>query len=448
MLSFLASCVDDNNVVEDLPNLEERQTAGGGTTVFLASSNSFGRPSPNLSSLELDKHLNGDVAFNAIFVTAPASVNSGLGTVYNNNSCVSCHPRDGRAAFPDDVNSFSGFFLRTSIPGNSPDGSPVPTPGFGAQLQNHAIFGFVPEVKFNVTFDDKKDTLDGAEVILRSPHYAVYDAYKPFPSNALLSPRLAPPVFGSGLLEAIPSESILINEDANDANSDGISGRANFVFDKISGQTQLGRFGWKASTATVYEQCAGAYNHDMGITNPLISVETWYGQQGMDDGLQDDPELNIETLEAVAHYCKTLGVPASRDYANIDVRRGAAIFEKIDCAKCHIPKMETGYNAIQALSYQTIYPYSDMLLHDMGDALADNRPDYLATGNEWKTRPLWGIGLTQVVNGHTHFLHDGRAKNMTEAILWHGGEAENSKQKFKQLSTKERNDLLLFLNSL
>lgn len=285
-------------------------------------------------------------------------------------------------------------------------------------------------------------------MILKKPTYSLIDTYIPFPSNGLLSPRIGSPVFGLGLLEVIPENYILQNQDINDANGDGISGKANYVFDAVSGTTKIGRFGWKANTATILEQCAGAYNGDMGITTYLKPIETGFGQSNGEDGLGDDPELADNILQRVALYCKTLAVPAPRDITDNNVRRGAKIFEQLDCAKCHIPKMQTGSSSISVLANQTIFPYSDMLLHDMGDDLADNRTDFLASGNEWKTRPLWGIGLTNVVNNHTNFLHDGRAKNITEAILWHGGEAQNSKNKFKQLSTKDRNDLLKFINSL
>ena len=171
-------------------------------------------------------------------------------------------------------------------------------------------------------------------------------------------------------------------------------------------------------------------------------------QSNGQDGLADDPEISDAILNQVALYCRSLGVPAPRNVTNQTIRKGAKTFEQINCAKCHTPKQQTGLGVIAAVSNQTIYPYSDLLLHDMGDDLADNRPDFLATGKEWKTRPLWGIGLTEIVNGHTNFLHDGRAKNITEAILWHGGEAQQSKEKFKQLSTSKRNELLAFINSL
>lgn len=446
---ILISCSDNESEYEDLPTLEDRLYAGGETTVFLTSSNSFSTPAANLAGSDLDMHLNGDFDFESVFVTAPGQVNPGLGTIFNNSSCVSCHPRDGRASFPSDLSSRSGFFFRVSLPGQNSNGGVIPVPGFGTQIQNQAIFGYQPEGQFMVSFSPIVETLaDGTQIVLQKPSYSLINTYIPFPSNGLISPRIGSPVFGLGLLEAIPEANILANQDINDANGDGISGKANYVYDLISGSTKLGRFGWKANTATILEQCAGAYNGDMGITSYLLPNETGFGQTNGSDGLGDDPEVSTQILNNVAFYCRTLAVPAPRNLSNESVRRGAKIFDQIECAKCHIPKMQTGFSSISALSNQMIYPYSDMLLHDMGNDLADNRPDYLANGNEWKTRPLWGIGLTQVVNGHTQFLHDGRAKSITEAILWHGGEAQNAKTKFKQLSTKDRNNLLAFLNSL
>lgn len=445
----LSSCSNDNDDYIDLPDLNERLMAGGETTIVTATSNAFSTPAPNLTGSDRDAHLFGDVQFEAIFVTSPSTINPGLGPIFNNSSCISCHPRDGRPAFPADINARSGFFLRVSLSGMTSNGGPVPVPGFGTQIQNQAIFGYQPEAKFQVAYTSITEVFaDGTQIVLQKPSYSLIDAYIPVPSSILISPRLGTPVFGLGLLEAIPEASILAYQDIDDVDGDGISGKANYVFDIVSGRTQLGRFGWKANTATILEQCAAAYVNDMGITNYLFPFETGHGQSNGNNGYNDYLELSDEILQKVAFYCKTLAVPASRNHNKESVRNGARLFEQLECAKCHIPKHTTGYSEITALAYQTIYPYTDLLLHDMGEDLADNRPDYLANGREWKTRPLWGIGLTQLINGHTHFLHDGRAKNLTEAILWHGGEALNAKNKFKQLSAKERQDLLDFLNSL
>jgi len=419
---LVAACQDDDGDYKEVNSLSDRTMAGGETTVFLTSSNAFSTPANNLSAAHLTQHLDGDFQFEAVFVSAPAQVNGGVGTIFNNSSCVACHPKDGRSAFPADVNSLSGFFLRTSLPGVDEVGGPKAVPGFGKQLQNQAIFGYEPEVQFGVTYTQRTEVLsDGTQVLLNKPIYSIENSYIPVPVEALFSPRLAPPVFGLGLLEAIPESYILQNVDESDADGDGISGKANYVFDHISQTQKLGRFGWKANTASIVEQCAGAYLEDMGVTNALFTQETGNGQSNGDDGFGDDPEIGQDILDQVAFYCKTLAVPAARNLDESNVQNGALIFEELQCAKCHVPKMISESYSIEALANQVFYPYTDMLLHDMGPELADNRPDYLANGQEWKTRPLWGIGLTQGVNGHTNFLHDGRAKNITEAILWHGG---------------------------
>ena len=443
------SCKDDIYEPIEEP-IEERTLAGGATTYLEYHSNAYSMPAPNLSASELQTHLLGDVDFENVFVTAPSTINAGLGPIFNNNSCIQCHPRDGRARFPDNFDLSNGFFLRTSIPGVAADGGPVPTPGFGHQIQNQGIFGYQPEAKVQVTFEYKTETLaDGTVVELRKPVFSVKNPYIPFPANAMLSPRMSMPVFGLGLVEAIPESRILSLQDTNDNDGDGISGKANMVWDPYLKQTRLGRFGWKANTPSVLVQSAGAYVHDMGVTNYVFPFETGINQTNGNDGLNDDPDIPDHILNQVVHYCRTLAVPAARNIKDKNVNNGYKLFvNELQCAKCHTPSHTTGTSDISALAYQKIWPFSDFLLHDMGADLADNRPDFLADGFEWRTRPLWGIGLTHLINNHHNFLHDGRARNLTEAILWHGGEAENSKQKFKHLSSEKRNDLLAFLESL
>ncbi len=448
----LLGCNDDStNDYEPIPNpiISERLYAGGETTLFSETSSAFSSPASNLSGAELENHFVGDALFEEAFVTAPADVNGGIGPIFNNSSCIACHPKDGRSGFPVVMNGLSGFFLRTSLPGTNEFGGPLPVPGFGTQLQNQAIFGYQNEAQFQVEFSDIVEILsDGTEVVLKKPVYKIADTYISFPTDALTSPRIAPPVFGLGLLEAIPDANLIASEDQNDLDNDGISGKLNYVYDAVSHEIKIGRFGWKANTATLFEQCAGAYNADMGVTNALFQSETGYGQTNGSDGLGDDPEISQEKLEHITLYVQTLAVPAPRNIDTEAVIKGAQIFKAISCSKCHTPRQQTGPSSVSALAYQTFYPYTDLLLHDMGPDLADGRPDYRASGSEWRTRPLWGIGLSKVVNGHTDFLHDGRAKNSTEAILWHGGEAQNAKDKFKELSKADRNYLLIFINSL
>lgn len=427
----------------------EGEIAGGDATVFVAHSGAFSQPAPNLTAAQLELHRKGDVAFEATFVTNPSPANGGLGSIFNNNSCVACHTTDGRAAFPVQINEFSGLFLKISIPGTDEHGGPIAVPGFGTQLQHQSVYGFQSEGKMQVSFVSKTETLaDGTEIILRKPVFSIINPYIPLPSEVLLSPRIGMPVFGLGLLEAIPEETILANADAMDADGDSISGRPNYVWDPANQKMALGRFGWKANNPTVLVQSAGAYNQDMGVTNPLMPVECSFGQSNYDTS-SVSPEITRETLDEVTFYCLTLGVPAVRNITDPQVIEGRKIFERLECTSCHIPSFTTGnYPDIPQLSNQKIYPYSDLLLHDMGEDLADNRPDFTATGREWKTRPLWGIGLTQITSGHTTFLHDGRANSITEAILWHGGEAQKSKEAFKKLSADEREAVLKFIQSL
>ncbi|MDF1661605.1 MAG: di-heme oxidoredictase family protein, partial [Planctomycetota bacterium] len=286
--------------------------------------------------------------------------------------------------------------------------------------------------------------VDGTPYSLESPSYALTNLnYGPLDPSTMLSPRVAQPVFGLGLLETISEVDILANADENDADNDGISGRANRVTDVTTQQLVLGRFGWKASQPTVLQQSAAAFNGDIGLTTNLFPNENTTASQGATITAPSggSPEINDQILNDTSFYISTLAVPARRNVNDPSVQRGEQLFKVMNCDSCHVADFTTGQNAaIPELSNQSIHPYTDLLLHDMGAGLADGRPDFLANGQEWRTPPLWGIGLTQTVNGHNRFLHDGRARNLTEAILWHGGEGESSKEQFRGLSAAERAD--------
>lgn len=442
---ILIACSDHSELSGKL----EGEAAGGDATIYISNTQAFGTPAPNLSADNLEKHQDGDIAFEATFVSSPSPKNGGLGPVFNNNSCNACHPSDGRASFPEDINAMSGFFLRISIPGTDEHGGPNPVPGFGTQLQHQALFGYEPEAELAVQYEAEEVTLsDGVVVELQKPKYSIVSPYQALPDNVLISPRIGMPVFGLGLLEAIEEEDILYHQDSSDIDGDGISGKANYVWDPVTTSIQLGRFGWKAGAASVLAQSAGAYSGDMGITSSIHPVPTSYGQSNGEITF-DSMEVSDEDLEAVRFYCMTLAVPAGRNYEDRQVIQGNKLFKKLHCDACHIPTYTTGVvDAIPAISGQKIYPYTDLLLHDMGEELADNRSEYMANGKEWKTRPLWGIGLTSITSGHTSLLHDGRARNITEAIVWHGGEAKEARNAFIQLSTNDREALLAFLNAL
>jgi CxxC motif-containing protein (DUF1111 family) len=244
---------------------------------------------------------------------------------------------------------------------------------------------------------------------------------------------------------------LLARADPDDTDENGISGRPNRVWDVASGSVMLGRFGWKANQPRLEQQNSGAFLGDIGITSPLFPRENCTSAQPdcSDAPSGGAPELDADHVTQVDYYSKYLAVPARRDYTDPEVRRGEALFGELGCANCHTTTFKTGIVVDDPeLSSQTIHPYTDLLLHDMGEALADGRPDFEADGNEWRTPPLWGIGLFEDVNDHTRYLHDGRARNLEEAVLWHGGEAEATTHAFKALSQTERDALLRFLGSL
>ena len=423
--------------------------SGGSQTVFNSGSGAFSAPFPNLSATGDFNHEVGDAAFEATFVSAPAPVHEGLGPLFNSVSCASCHIADGRGRPQEASGQMISMLIRVSIPGEDEHGGPLGAPGFGGQLQQRSIVGTRPEAEVNIQYTFKKATFpDGESYELRVPSYMLLNSYIPLPAGLMWSPRVAPPVFGLGLLEAIPDWALLANADENDTDGDGISGRANEVWDVVRQRKSIGKFGWKASAPTLLQQVAGAYNQDMGITNFVFPQESSYGQ-AQDDKLNKGVQVSDSLLYAVAFYMQTLAVPARRSADDATVKQGKNLFKLAGCNSCHVSMFKTDVNvAFKAVSNQIIFPYTDLLLHDMGPELADNRPDYLANGQEWKTPPLWGIGLTQAVNGHSNFLHDGRARTLTEAIMWHGGEAQASRNKFASYSREERQALLKFLGSL
>lgn len=454
LMSILLSACDSESpvAVESTPVFSTSELSGGETTVFDASSHAFSIPAPNLSSSALAKHLEGDVEFEAVFVTAPAVVNPGLGPIYNNVSCINCHSRDGRGRPPGADEGLVSLLFRLSLPKaeDSIDGKPpIPVPGFGTQLNNRSIVDADPEGKVKIEYTDQMlTTADGTRVHLRYPNYTITETYQPLPENVEVSPRVAPAVFGLGLLEAIPEETILAYADEADVDGDGISGKPNYVWDVVKKRYALGRFGWKANQSTLIQQVAAAYHDDMGVTTSLFSTENSAGQTQLTEH-SATPEVSDEILDVVTFYVQTLAVPARRNVNDPQVKQGELLFAKAQCASCHVPTLRTGVLAgVPSVSNQTIQPFTDMLLHDMGPELADNRSDFRANGREWRTPPLWGIGLVRRVNGHTNFLHDGRARDLMEAILWHGGEAEASRQAVEQMSKVERDALIAFLESL
>jgi CxxC motif-containing protein (DUF1111 family) len=423
--------------------------SGGATTVFDASSEAFSLPAPNLRGLSIARHDAGDVAFEDVFGADPAGEHPGLGPVFDNVSCESCHVGDGRGRPPEDGLSFNSLLFRASITGPGSHGAPQSVPGFGGQLQLRANEGYTPEVHAQVSYSETSGSFtDGTEYKLNVPQYTISGWYSALPAGFLFSPRVAPVVFGLGLLEAVPEQDIRALAYQRGRGRQGISGRPNYVWDAARQRTVMGRFGWKANAPNLVQQTAGAYNGDMGVTSTLFPTESCEGEYA--EGCGAHPiEVNNETVAAVAFYTRTLGVPARRDLNNPKSQQGEQLFYASGCDGCHTPTLRTGFlRGVREVSNQVIHPYTDLLLHDMGPALADGRPDFLASGSEWRTPPLWGVGLVSTVNGHTNFLHDGRARSLLEAVLWHGGEAKAARDHVLGLSASQREALVAFLSSL
>jgi CxxC motif-containing protein (DUF1111 family) len=426
---------------------------GGDATVENRGRDAFAQPLPGMSGEQQTTFAVGNSFFNDNWVTAPASTDGrdGLGPIFNAQSCSSCHFKDGRGQPPaTDDDPVRGLLIRLSALG--PDGAAGPSPTLGDQLQDRAVRGLDPEGTIRIrTVERRVELADGTTVVLAEPRYELLGPDgQPLDEPLLLSPRVAPPVFGVGLLEAVPAEAIEGAADPEDRDGDGISGRANHVVDPATGERVLGRFGWKAAVPSVRAQNAAAFAGDIGITSSLHPEQPCTAAQTacLDRPSGGDPELDDRKLDQVTFYTRTLAVPARRDAGRASTRRGQRTFDRIGCESCHTARLATGAADLPQLAHQTIRPYTDLLLHDLGAGLADRRPDGEATGREWRTPPLWGIGLVETVNGHTRYLHDGRARNLLEAILWHGGEARAARDRFARLSARERADVLAFLESL
>lgn len=436
--------------------------SGGGATVRKSDHNAFSLPSANLSpSRRLDFSV-GNSFFRNPWVIAPSTTTArdGLGPLFNTNACQNCHIKDGRGhpPGPDAANAVS-MLVRLSIPAGAEyaellkRAGVLPEPTYGGQLQDMANPGVAPEGKVRVDYQYLPVRFaDGSEIELRQPTLKItqlgYGALHP---QTLFSARIAPPMIGLGLLEAIPEAALLANADPDDADGDGISGRPNLVWDDAQQKTVLGRFGWKAGQPTLNQQNAHAFAGDMGLTSSLLASDDCSAAQGDCHAAPNGgvPEVSDKILASVLFYSRNLGVPARRRVDDPQVLAGKGLFHQAGCQSCHSPRFTSAADAAEPeLANQPIRPYSDLLLHDMGDGLADQRPEFLASGREWRTPPLWGIGLSETVNGHTQFLHDGRARNLLEAILWHGGEAEAAKQQVLTFDAEQRAALLAFLNSL
>ncbi len=450
----------------------EAYPAGSATHTKRINRDAFSQASANMSfERELDFKV-GNGFFKRLWVTAPASTQAadGLGPLYNARSCQRCHLKDGRGHPPSgpEDNAVS-MFLRLSIPPQNDAQETllrehrvnnIPDPVYGTQLQDFAIAGHKAEGQMRIDYEARSVELaDGETVQLRKPTYRVAAlGYGPLHPQIRISPRVAPQMIGLGLLEAIDEADILQQADPDDADGDGISGRPNRVWSSEHQRVMLGRFGHKAGMPSVNEQSQGAFSGDIGISVPLHPSgagecsDLQAACREAPDGNSpqyEDLEAESRVTDLVVFYARNLAVPARRRHDSEPVLAGKKIFYDIGCIACHTPKYRTPADGVAAeQSDQLIWPYTDLLLHDLGEGLADHRPEGVANGREWRTAPLWGIGLTPDVNGHSYYLHDGRARNLLEAILWHGGEAEAARDAVVRLSKRDRAYLLRFVESL
>lgn len=409
------------------------ENLGGDTTVVDAGPTAFGRMLANLEPQRWHEVRLGKQRFLQTWERRGAWADA--------VSCVQCHFHDGRGPRPDGPDVGLSHLLRLGR--KSPGDDPV----YGAQLRRAGNNAAAPGT-FVVGWEEIHGRYPSGELYaLRRPSVQINElAYGPLDAATAISLRVPPAVFGLGLLEAVPDEEILERIDPQDANGDGVSGRAQRVRDPATGQIALGRFGWKAAQASLAAQSATALLQDLGVTSPLAFTPT-----GPSRGVGDlkEPDIGESELNALVRYLRSLAVPARRRWSEKTVLEGEALFGAIGCGGCHRRQLTTSPDAAwPELSRQTIHPYTDLLLHDLGSPLADGVGEGVASGSEWRTAPLWGLGLLPTVSGAVGLLHDGRARSPEEAILWHGGEAESARMRFAALSRQEREALLEFLGSL
>lgn len=459
------------------PESFEALSGGAATSRKRPNQDAFSQSSANITFEQEGTFKLGNGLFKKLWVSAPSSTQAsdGLGPMFNARACQSCHLKDGRGHPPEGSPDATSMFLRLARDAQTEEERAatadrlalnLPDPVYGGQLQDLAVPGLASEGRMTIRYEERPVTLgDGSTVSMRKPAYGVADlAYGPLHAATTLSPRVAPQMIGLGLVEQIHPADILAKADPDERDGDGISGKANVVRERVvargtkEGAPTLGRFGWKAEMPTIRQQTADAFASDIGISSPdaprdfgdCTQAET--ACRAMPTGVQPrlgPTEAPDPILDLVTFYSQNLAVPARRQVGDAGVLAGKRIFYESGCASCHTPKFVTRRDAPdKAFAFQLIWPYSDFLLHDMGDGLADGQQVGDATGNEWRTPPLWGIGLTKRVSGHTFFLHDGRARNLTEAVLWHGGEAGKARDRFAALGADDRAALIEFLESL
>ncbi len=461
----------------DFTQAEKGEARPGGATSHKHRSNrhSFSNVFANVS---LDEGLDfqiGKAIFEKLWVFSPSSTTAsdGLGPLYNARSCARCHKGNGRGSSqtlfdntPNQVAHLSLLFRLSRPSDHSAESSRqrktqgfVGDPMYGSQLQSFAWPNGNAEGQVLISYDKVQQSLNGEKPItLRKPRYQLTNlGYGPLHPETTLGARFTPPLIGLGLLNAISNQDLDALSDPNDEDNNGISGKINRVWDPITKTTQYGRFGWKASAASLTQQNLSALNDDIGINSWLFTdpygnctkAQTSCREQahGNTDN-QDGFEASKDVTRVLNYFTENLAVPIRYRANDPDVLQGKQQFYTAGCTQCHQPSFVLEENANSKLATQKIWPYTDLLLHDMGPELADQVGVFDASGSEWRTPPLWGIGLTKTISGTTLFLHDGRAKSLLEAILWHGGEAQAAKNAVVAMTPTERQQLITFLESL
>jgi CxxC motif-containing protein (DUF1111 family) len=439
--------------------------SAGDFTLKRTDAQAFAEPAPVLTYKQQQTFLRGRQHFNQKWVIFPSMGGDwGLGPTFIADKCSACHIGGGRGLMPKADEEPVAVLIRMSIPGTNEHGGPKPHPAYGDQFQNQGLTGkdeynhgkgdrVPPEGTVYIDWVEAANVeLEGGEkATLRKPKPR-FDklTFGPLGDETMLSLRFTQPIFGMGLLEAVPDETLL--EIAKKQTEHGISGRTNTVWDPYTKQTRMGRFGWKANVPSIRMQIALAFHGDIGATTSVFIEDNCTPVQELclASTPNNRPEVVDVNWDETEFWTQGLAVPARRNVTDPDFKRGEALFDEAKCSVCHVPTMKTAaeFPLLPQLANQVFHAYTDLLLHDMGEGLSDGRPDYQAEPSEWRTPPLWGLGLSATVTGSTAMLHDGRARNATEAILWHGGEAEASKQVFRKMTKADRDALLKFLDSI
>ena len=437
--------------------------SGGDASVDRSDQTAFSLASPSLSMQQRHDFFSGSDFFRRPWVVAPDTNRSrdGLGPLFNAHGCRDCHAMDGRGHLPaNDADNNVSLLLRLSLrPASEAEWQQVreqgviPHPQYGAQIQDFGNSGVTPEAGFRLRYETSSVNLADGEIVelIRPIPELLNPTFGEFGAEVAWSLRLAPAIVGLGLLDILEDKQIEEYADPDDKNGDGISGRPNRVKSAGSNVLVNGRYGWKAEQPTLRQQNAAAFNGDLGITSSLFPSENCSSAQTVCSEAPSggNPELSDAQLNQITFYTANLAVPQRRNAHDPQVKKGETLFVEAGCSRCHRVQFETPKVARQPqLSEQTIHPYTDLLLHDMGEGLADQRAVFSASGSEWRTPPLWGIGLTATVTGAEYYLHDGRARTLLEAILWHDGEARTSRDFMIAANREQRNALIAFLQSL